>query len=174
MLDDTDRPRSLNHIAYPTWDSAATYDFYTEVLRCPFVGAIQLDAVPSTGDPTPFLHTFFALADGGCIAFFEVDGLASPADDGMPRWLRHLALNVASLAELDEWRAHFQLHGIDSVGVVDHEGIWSSIYVFDPNGVRIELTVQHRPLADGDRAHGLEIVREWCESRGRALPAVTA
>ena len=73
------RPLSLNHIAYPTWDSAATYRFYTEVLRCEFIAAIQLDAVPSTGANTPYLHTFYRLQRGGCIAFFEVDDLDEPA-----------------------------------------------------------------------------------------------
>ncbi|GAA1236069.1 VOC family protein [Prauserella halophila] len=165
------RPISLNHIAYPTWDSAATYRFYTEVLNCPFVAAIQLDDVPSTGDPTPFLHTFYGLSDGGCIAFFEVDGLPAAKSDGVPSWIRHLALDVSSVEELDEWREHFLRHGVEPVGVVDHDGTWQSLYVFDPNGVRIELTVQTRELDEQDRTNGLESLQRWCVQRGQQLPA---
>jgi catechol 2,3-dioxygenase-like lactoylglutathione lyase family enzyme len=168
------QPISLNHIAYPTWDSAATYRFYTEVLGCPFVAAIQLDQVPSTGAPTPFLHTFYGLSDGGCIAFFEVDGLPEAGPDGLPSWIRHLALDVASEAELGDWRDHLVRHGLEPVGVVDHDGTWQSLYVFDPNGVRIELTVQTRELGAVDREEGLEALQRWCAQRGQKLPEPVA
>ena len=94
-------PQTLNHAAYPTFDSVATYRFYTELLGCRLVAAIRKDVVPSTGDPTPFLHTFYALDSGECIAFFEVDGLAPPtAGDGIPSWIRHIALTMASLDDV--------------------------------------------------------------------------
>jgi glyoxylase I family protein len=87
-------PMSLNHVAYPTFNTNKTTDFYTQVLGCKLVGAIQKDSVPSTGAPTPFIHTFFAMSSGECIAFFEVEGLEPPEDDGIPSWIRHIALNV--------------------------------------------------------------------------------
>ena len=161
------RPLSLNHIAYPTWDSAATYRFYTEVLRCEFIAAIQLDTVPSTGANTPYLHTFYRLQRGGCIAFFEVDDLDEPAPDGIPAWIRHLALDVASLEELSEWRDHFEAHGLSPVGIVDHDGVWESLYIFDPQGVRIELTVQNRPLGESDRESGLKTLAQWAVRHGQ-------
>lgn len=165
------RPLSLNHIAYPTWDSAATYRFYTEVLRCEFIAAIQLDTVPSTGANTPYLHTFYRLQRGGCIAFFEVDDLDEPAPDGIPAWIRHLALDVASLEELSEWRDHFEAHGLNPVGIVDHDGVWESLYIFDPQGVRIELTVQNRPLGESDRQSGLQTLARWAVQHGQDFAA---
>jgi catechol 2,3-dioxygenase-like lactoylglutathione lyase family enzyme len=160
-------PLSLNHIAYPTWDSSATYRFYTEILRCEFVAAIQLDTVPSNGAKTPYLHTFYRLHNGGCVAFFEVDKLAEPHPDGIPNWIRHLALDVSSLEELAEWRDHFAAHGLDPNGIVDHDGTWESVYIFDPQGVRIELTVQTRPLDDSDRDIGLRTLQEWASAHGQ-------
>lgn len=154
-------PRSLNHVAYPTWNSQATHDFYTQVLKCPFLTAIRLDVVPSSGEHTPYLHTFFGLHDGSAIAFFEVDGLPNPGPDSVPSWVRHIALNVDSLEELNEWKAHFTTMGVDSVGIVDHDGVWESLYIFDPNGVRIELTWQTRELTDADTKEGVEALREW-------------
>ncbi|MGI5132898.1 VOC family protein [Pseudonocardia sp. CA-107938] len=154
-------PRSLNHIAYPTWDSQRTHDFYTRVLKCPFLAAIRLDVVPSSGERTPYLHTFFGLHDGGAIAFFEVDGLDRPIPDGIPSWIRHIALDVDSVEELDAWKAHFAAEGVETVGIVDHDGVWESLYLFDPNGVRVELTVQTRPLTDDDARSGAEVLAAW-------------
>ncbi|WP_062351869.1 VOC family protein [Herbidospora yilanensis] len=154
-------PRSLNHIAYPTWDSQATHDFYTEVLKCELIAAIQLDVVPSSGAKTPYLHTFFGLGDGGAIAFFEVDGLENPGPDAVPSWIRHIALNVDSMEELHAWKAHFAAKGVETVGIVDHDGVWESLYLFDPNGVRIELTLQTRPLTADDAREGAAALAEW-------------
>lgn len=154
-------PRSLNHIAYPTWDSQKTHDFYTRVLGCPFLAALRLDRVPSSGEQTPYLHTFFGLRDGGAIAFFEVDGLGDPGPDSIPSWIRHIALNVDSVDELHAWKAHFEAEGVESVGIVDHDGVWESLYVFDPNRVRIELTVQTRELSDCDVRAGARVLSEW-------------
>jgi catechol 2,3-dioxygenase-like lactoylglutathione lyase family enzyme len=154
-------PISLNHVAYPTWDSQATYDFYTEVMQCKFLAAIQLDSVPSTGTATPFLHTFYGFSSGEAIAFFEVDGLERPEHDPIPSWIRHLAVNVGSMEELLNWEVHLKDSGVEAVGVVDHDGTWQSLYVFDPNGVRIELTHQTRPLTESDASEGLEMLAAW-------------
>jgi catechol 2,3-dioxygenase-like lactoylglutathione lyase family enzyme len=158
-------PRSLNHIAYPTWDSQATHDFYTEVLKCELLTAIQLDEVPSNGARTPYLHTFFGLGDGSAIAFFEVDDMPDPGPDSVPSWVRHIALNVDSMEELDEWKAHFAAKGVETVGIVDHDGVWESLYLFDPNGIRLELTYQTRPLDDADARAGAETLRKWTARR---------
>ena len=45
--------------------------------------------------------------------------------------------------------------GVEVRGVIDHEGIWNSIYFFDPNGVRLELTYQSRALTDEDAARAV-------------------
>lgn len=163
-------PRSLNHIAYPTWDSQKTYDFYTGVMKCSFLAAIQLDVVPSSGAATPYLHTFYGLSSGEAIAFFEVIGLPPAIPDGVPSWIRHIALNVDSMAELDAWQKHFSDCGVETVGIVDHDGTWESLYLFDPNGVRIELTYQARELTEADASAGLRTLAEWNRRRehGRA------
>lgn len=162
-------PHSLNHVAYPTWDSAATYRFYTSVLNCRFVAAIGHDRVPSSGEPSAYLHTFFQFDSGECIAFFEVDGLARPGTDGVPSWIRHIAFNVESVEVLEHWRQQLLAKGIDVVGTVDHDGTWQSIYLFDPNAVRIELTVQTRPLTEQDRVDGWRRLQSWAAERGQVL-----
>ena len=45
---------------------------------------------------------------------------------------------------MENTKARLQAHGIEVLGVTDHH-IFKSIYFFDPNGIRLELTAQ---LAD--------------------------
>jgi glyoxylase I family protein len=154
--------RSFNHIAMPTNDTEATYRFYTEVLGFPMVSAVREDVVASTGAQTPFLHTFFQLADGSCLAFFEVDGEQyAGRDDGVPKWVRHFAMNVESEPDLLAWKDRLTSHGVEVVGPVDHEGIWKSIYFFDPNGLRLEFTWMRRALTEEDRSHGEALYAHW-------------
>lgn len=163
-------PQTLNHAAYPTFDSAATYRFYTELLGCPLVAAIRKEAVPSTGDATPFLHTFYALGSGECIAFFEVEGLERPASgDGIPSWIRHLALTMESEDAVVAAKERLEAAGVEVIGVVDHDGVWRSIYFFDPNGIRIELTHQTRELDERDAAEGRRLLEQWAAERGQSL-----
>ena len=153
---------SFNHIAMPTNDTAATYKFYTEVLGFKLISAVREDRVPSTGAETPFLHTFFGLEDGSCMAFFEVEGEDYAGfRDQVPAWIRHFAMNLDSEAELLAWKEKLESHGVDVLGVVNHEGIWQSIYFFDPNGLRLEFTWMARELDDADQETGERLVREW-------------
>ena len=159
---------SLNHIAMPTDNTAETYRFYTKVMGFKFLSAVREEKVASTGEESPFLHTFFAMEDGSCMAFFDVAGQQyTGRSDGVPSWIRHFALNVESYEELLGWKARLEENGVQVLGVVDHEGIWQSIYFFDPNGLRLELTWQKRELEEQDTAQGEELVREWIEEFGQ-------
>ena len=73
-------PIRLNHLAYVTHDTAATVQFYTEVMQMPLVEAVMHARVPSTGDPFPYVHFFFRMQDGSTIAFFEAVGLPPRPD----------------------------------------------------------------------------------------------
>lgn len=167
--------QSLNHIAMPTNNTAETYRFYTEVMGFSFVSAVREERVPSTGEKMPFLHTFFSMADGSCIAFFDIPGTDYAArDDGVPKWIRHFALNVDTYEELQSWKGWLQSQGVPTIGIVDHEGIWQSLYFFDPNGLRLELTFQKRDLVASDRDKGEQLLKDWIEEFGqRAAPTRT-
>lgn len=166
---DTLTPVSLNHVAYLTADTAETYRFYTDVLGCRLVAAVEEDEVPSIGEEVAFLHTFFAMKTGECFAFFEIDGQELPGPDGVPPWVRHIALSCESLEELEQWQEHVTSKGVEVRGPVDHEGIWTSIYFFDPNGVRIELTYQNRELTEQDATEAMQLLSGWAEARGVEL-----
>jgi catechol 2,3-dioxygenase-like lactoylglutathione lyase family enzyme len=160
------RPSGLNHVAYLTRDTAKTVDFYTNVLGFELVGHALDDKVGSTGEAQRFLHTFFAMDDGSCIAFFELEGLPDGEDQTVvPPWVRHLALSVDSEDALEEARQRVLAAGLDVIGPVDHEGIWQSIYFFEHNGIRLELTYQRRPLGEEDAAAAADAVAGWVASR---------
>lgn len=156
------RPSGLNHVAYVTTDTGKTKDFYTQVMKMRLVGYAKEETVGSTGDATSFLHTFFEMGDGTCVAFFEIDGVTiDHHESSLPRWAPHLALSVGSREELEEMHQRVLDAGLEVRGVIEHEGIWSSIYFFDPNGVRLEVTYQNRKLTDDDAAEAETAVAEW-------------
>lgn len=146
----------LNHVAYPTFDTAATMRFYTEVM-----GFRLVDAVRDQIGPTSFLHTFFAMESGEIIAFFDIPGLKKPQRDHVPPWVRHLAMSVDSAATLAAWKTRLESHGLPVAGPVDHDGVWSSIYFQDPNDVMLELTYQARALNDVDAHRAADMVAAW-------------
>jgi len=156
------RPRGLNHVVYITRDTAATKHFYTTILGMRLVSYAQADQVGSTGEPVRFLHTFFEMGDGTCIAFFDIEDLPEEtAKSVVPRWAPHLALSLGSSDEVEDARQRLIEHGIEVVGPIDHEGIWTSIYFFDPNGVRLEFTYQNRKLTEEDAMAAAAAVDAW-------------
>src|ERR1700733_8677089 len=162
-------PVRLNHLAYVTHDTAATVKFWTEVMRMPLVEAVMHARVPSTGDPFPYVHFFFRMQDGSTIAFFEAVGLPARPEPPHPAYLLlvHLALEVGTQAEVDEWRDRLVAHQVDIVGPINH-GIIYSVYFHDPNGIRLEITT---PLAAdwNDRPEvARDIVGSWLEAKRQA------
>ncbi|HOX89861.1 MAG TPA: VOC family protein [Rubrivivax sp.] len=132
----------LHHYAYRCRDAEQTRRFYEDVLGLPLYHIIQSDYVPSTGEYCPYTHIFFRLRDGSCIAFFDLgDDQACEPSPNTPAWVNHIAFRVDSVDELERMKARLEAHGVEVVGVTDHH-IFKSIYFFDPNGVRIELSAQ--------------------------------
>ncbi|HEY1831400.1 MAG TPA: VOC family protein [Acidimicrobiales bacterium] len=160
-------PHRLNHAAYVTWDTAATVAFYRDVMGMRLISYATAEEVPSTAEKNHFLHTFFEMTDGGCIAFFEIEGLPpEEVETPVPRWARHIALSVDSEEELMSALRHLKGHHIDVTGPVDHEGIWTSLYFFDPNGIRLEITYQNRKFTDEDSAKAYKDVDAWLAEHG--------
>lgn len=132
--------RGLHHWAYRCRDAEETRHFYEDILGLPLAPVIQADYVPSTGEYCRYVHLFFRLLDGSYVAFFDLgDGGAAEPSPNTPSWANHLALRVDSERDLSLMKARLTEHGMDVLGITDH-GFVKSIYFFDPNGVRLELT----------------------------------
>ncbi len=134
-------PTMLSHVAYITHDTAATVRFYRELLGMELVNAVLDDSIPSTGDPVPYFHSFFRMADGSTVAFFEAPELPPQAAAPHPAYdvFQHLALQVDSKEMVDAWRDWLVENNVEVLGPVDHKIIYS-IYFHDPNGLRLEIT----------------------------------
>ena len=137
--------QQLHHYAYRAKDAEETRHFYEDILGLPLFHIIQSDTVPSTGEYCPYTHFFFRLQDGSFIAFFDLgDDQAALPSPNTPLWVNHISFRVDSRQALLDMKARLEAHGVEVLGVTDHH-IFHSIYFFDPNGVRLELTAQ---LAD--------------------------
>lgn len=135
------RIQGLHHIAYKCGDAEATRHFYEDLLGLPLTLTVTNTRTPTTGgDPVTYFHFFFELGDGSSVAFFDLaDGQAPLPSPNTPPWVNHLALRLDSLDELHESHERLLKAGIEVVGELDHEFV-RSLYFFDPNGVRLELT----------------------------------
>jgi catechol 2,3-dioxygenase-like lactoylglutathione lyase family enzyme len=133
----------LHHFAWRCRNAEETRAFYEDLLGLPLVHVIRKDHVPSTGEYCPFVHIFFRMADGSHIAFFDLgDGEAAQPSPNTPAWVNHIALRVASDDDLRACKAKLEAAGVEVIGVTDHDGYIHSIYFFDPNGLRLELTTE--------------------------------
>src|SRR5262249_20487415 len=63
-------PARLHHTAYTTKDMEKTRKFYEEIIGLPLV-ATWSEADELFGKLRVYCHCFFALADGGALAFFQ-------------------------------------------------------------------------------------------------------
>src|SRR5215208_1408647 len=155
--------QQLHHYAYRARDAEETRHFYEDILGLPLYHIIQSDHVPSTGEYCPYTHFFFRLQDGSFIAFFDLgnDEAALPSPN-TPAWVNHISFRVDSRQALRDMKARLEAHGIEVLGITDHH-IFHSIYFFDPNGVRLELTAQladeFQMLQESKTAHAR--LNEW-------------
>ena len=131
----------LHHFAYRCRDAEETRVFYEDVLGLPLVHVVRAEKV-STGETAPFAHIFFQLRDGSHIAFFDLgDDVKALPSPNTPDWVNHIAFEMDTVEEVRAAKERLEAAGVAVVGMHDHHFI-NSIYFFDPNGVRLELTVK--------------------------------
>jgi catechol 2,3-dioxygenase-like lactoylglutathione lyase family enzyme len=132
--------KQIHHVAYRCKNAKQTVEFYQKHLNLDLVVSIAEDKVPSTKKPNPYIHVFLDAGQGNILAFFEITGEKEMGRDlNTPLWVQHIALEVENETALNSAKTQLKSEGIDVLGVTDH-GIIKSIYFFDPNGHRIELT----------------------------------
>jgi len=130
----------IHHVAYRCKNAKETVEFYKKVMNMDFLMAMAEDRAPSTKSPDPYMHVFMDAGNGNIIAFFELPN--SPPmgrDPNTPEWVQHIAFRVKDQAALMEFKDRATAAGLDVVGETDH-GVFKSIYFFDPNGHRLEIT----------------------------------
>ncbi|WP_309083560.1 VOC family protein [Chelativorans sp.] len=134
--------KGLYHFSYPCRDGEETRKFYEDLLGLPLVNCMTSDRVPSTGEEKPYAHFFFEMADGSYMAFFDLGENVMPLPSpNTPNWVQHFAMEVGSVEEVLQMKQRLNEAGVKTTDVIDHEFI-NSIYFFDPNGLRLEITAR--------------------------------
>jgi catechol 2,3-dioxygenase-like lactoylglutathione lyase family enzyme len=144
----------VHHMAQPTVDPRATIDFY-----CGVMGAKITHCVSSHGwrpNHYDYIHMFLDLGKGDNIAMFYYFGVEDPAD--WPRVGTHHSFAANSLEELDQWADWLEANGCEIAQRNTYE-VFSSVYVWDPNGRFLEIAANHRDLNDLD-AEDAELTAE--------------
>jgi len=165
----------IHHVAYRCKDANETVEWYKKNLNMDFILAFAEDHVPSTKAFDPYMHVFLDAGNGNVLAFFEVPNQPEMGfDPNTPSWVQHLALKVKDRDALIVAKEHLENAGIDVIGVTNH-GIFHSIYFFDPNGHRLELTYDDPTSEDKvsmiTDAIKQDMLDEW--SRTKRAPAHT-
>jgi catechol 2,3-dioxygenase-like lactoylglutathione lyase family enzyme len=162
-------PQMLSHAAFISRDTAATVEFFTKVLGMEFVAAVLNDQIPSTGEVVPYFHSFFRMADGSTIAYFEAPDLPPIPDPPHPAYdtFRHFAMQVSTVGEVDAWHARLVAHDVEVLGPVDH-GIMYSIYFHDPDGNRLEIATPTDDRWNDDAPEARTALAEWNEMKAKA------
>ena len=151
--------RKLHHNAYRCRDSEETRAFYEDFLGMPLVGAVEI-GTSKTGRSVQCLHTFYRMAYGSALAFFEEP--EAPFEFKAQRdFDLHVALEV-DLADLEPMLAKAKALGIEARGVSNHGSI-HSVYFRDPSGYVVELAARIRqPIYDEPPR---EILSRWTRTR---------
>lgn len=149
-------PIRLHHNAYVTRDQEKTRRFYEDVIGMPLV-ATWCEADELFGKVRTYCHTFYGMADGGALAFFQFEDPKDQEEFG-PRMpaspFHHIALAVDGETQ-GAIEQRIAAAGIEppQTYVLEH-GYCRSVYVADPNGLILEFTL------DSSRAQEINRVRQ--------------
>ena len=144
-------PLRLHHHAYAVKDQEANRHFIEDILGIPLV-ATWCERVfrPEVGREVDYCHTFFEMADGGALAFFQfADDEAweknrAILQDVGGSW--HVAFKVTQ-ASFDELMRRVRAADVP-VRKIDH-GYCVSMYLKTPDGLRLGQRVRHQKFGDG-------------------------
>ncbi|MDC0033948.1 VOC family protein [Alphaproteobacteria bacterium] len=141
--------RGVHHLALTTEDMKMTVDFYVNVLGMPLVHAMRVPAGLGTGPANrgnpPYeevRHYFFDMGNDSLLAFFEIPkGKESPANRNAIGGMQHVAFTVTA-SRFEDIERRLEAHGVPHSGVIPQLPDVLGIYIYDPNGLRLEFACQ--------------------------------
>ena len=143
-------PLRLHHHAYVVKDMEVNRHFIEDILGIPLVATwCERVFFPDVGREVEFCHTFFELADGGALAFFQFADEEAWKNRAAPplnevAGSQHVAFKVTQ-GTFDELMQRLTDAGVP-VRKTNH-GFCVSMYLKTPDGLRLEFTVD-APEAD--------------------------
>ncbi len=162
--------RGVHHLALNTTDMARTIDFYIDVVGLKLVHAMRVPpgvgvGPGNRGNPPweNLRHYFLDMGNDSLLAFFELPAdEVGEADRNARGAMQHLSL-VVTPGRAEAVMGALAERGIGFLGPVDIGAGTRSIYVIDPNNIRLELSWQP---ADGDMPG---VRAAWAQGRAEIL-----
>jgi catechol 2,3-dioxygenase-like lactoylglutathione lyase family enzyme len=156
-----------HHLALVVEDTIdATHRFWTEVMGLRFSWAVTNLYVPSTGEYSPHMHTFYALEKQGNVAYFAIQPETMRAG---PNWddhaARFIALQAATDEQLPHWRERLESAGVAVSEDVEEDGRLA-LGFRDPEGHRFKITGPARTYTPADARRAEELVAAWIQADG--------
>lgn len=144
--------QGVHHAAYLCFDANETRKFYEDVCGLKTVAAFTFDGIVDTPIQIRYMHIFFEMADGNCIAFFDLPTKLRPNDfKRNSGFKQHIAMRVNTEDEMLAFKKRWEDAGYHVDGPLDHHFV-KSIYTYDPNGIQVEITVKAKEY-DAIMAH---------------------
>jgi len=117
------------------------------------------------------MHLFFEMGDGNFVAFFD-----APADaeesmfEPTGGYDVHVAFECGGTDELAAWQRRIAAAGVPCPDPIDH-GFVRSLYMYDPNGLQVEVTARtadHDRIVAEESAEAERVMADWT-ARSREL-----
>lgn len=139
----------VHHLALNTDDMKMTVDFYAGVLGMRLVHAMKvppgIGVGPGNRGNPPFeeiRHYFFDMGRDGLLAFFEIPkGAKQRGDRNALGAMQHVSFAVSPGTQA-RIRERLEAHGVAYDGPMEVLPGVFSIYLFDPNDIRLEFSCQ--------------------------------
>jgi catechol 2,3-dioxygenase-like lactoylglutathione lyase family enzyme len=169
----TPTSRGVHHLALNTSDMKMTTEFYTGVLGMPLVHALRVPpgvgVGPGNRGNPPFenlRHYFFDAGGDTLLAFFELPAKEVAAGDrNAIASMQHVSFTTTK-SQFDAMMARLQSNAVSFLGPVCVGVQTWSIYIFDPNGIRLEYSYQED---DPDDLQGVHVVERWTQTKSEIL-----
>ena len=169
----TPTSRGVHHLALNTSDMKMTTEFYTGVLGMPLVHALRVPpgvgVGPGNRGNPPFenlRHYFFDAGGDTLLAFFELPAKeVTVGDRNAIAAMQHVSFTTTK-SQFDAMMARLQSNAVSFLGPVCVGVQTWSIYIFDPNGIRLEYSYQED---DPDDLQGVHVVERWTQTKSEIL-----
>lgn len=142
------------HVGVSTHNMEETIDFYCNILHCQLLGDERVEL----GKGGVIRQVSIGIGDGQYFVFMEAKGVPSISEDydtsinkalGVPGGMYHYALRVSSMQELESKAKSIAEQGI-SVSDITDLGNAKAVFLQDPNGLQLELSVKVRDFDESD------------------------
>ena len=169
MTDSELRIVGNHHLALVLEDRVdETHRFWTETMGLRFSWAITNMYIPSTGEYSPHMHTFYELGQQGNVAYFAIQPeTMQPGPNWPDHAARFIALQAGAEDQLPRWRARLEAAGVPVTEDVEEDGR-PALAFRDPVGHRFKITPPVRSYSEADAQRARELVASWIDRQRRA------